>query len=104
MKMLSKIWRWLRRLGIGGAESQIDSFSQLMRLDRDGYKYIEGERSLVLQIDMLRGVPNRLLYSSTIKRWLPPHQDERISEEDRQRIATKIANFLVSQGYSVKVE
>ena len=37
-----------------------------------------------------------------VQRW--HHQDERISEEDRQRIATKIANFLVSQGYSVKVE
>jgi hypothetical protein len=102
--MSSKIWRWLRRAGIGGRESRIDSSSQLMRLDRDGYKYVEGERSLVLQIDMLKGVPNRLLYSSTIKRWLPPHQDERVNEEDRQRIANKIANFLVSQGYSVKIE
>ena len=101
---LSKIWRWLRRAGIGGAESRIDSGSQLIRLGRDEYKYIEGERSLVLQIDMGIGVPNRLLYSSTIKRWLPPHQDETITEEDRQRIASKIANFLVSQGYSVKVE
>ena len=101
--MLSKLWGLLIRLGIG-RETRIDDSSQLIMLGRDEYKYIEGERSLVLQIEMLRGVPNRLLYSSTIKRWLPPHQDERISEEDRQRIATKIANFLVSQGYSVKVE
>jgi len=102
--MLSKTWRWLRRLGIGGRESRIDSGSQLMRLGRDEYKYVEGERSLVLQIDMGRGVPNRLLYSSTIKRWLPPHQNETISEEDRKRIAAKIANFLTGQGYSVKVQ
>ena len=102
--MFSKIWQQLRRAGIGGAKSRIDSTSQLLRLDRDGYKYVEGERSLVLQIDMLRGVPNRLLYSSTIKRWLPPHQDEMITEEDRKRIAAKIANFLTSQGYSVKVQ
>jgi Immunity protein 74 len=102
--VLSKIWRFARRMGIGGRESRIDSSSQLIRLGRDEYRYIEGEHSLILQIDMLKGVPNRLIYSSTIERWLPPHRDEAISEEDRQRIATKIAGFLTSQGFSVKVE
>jgi len=102
--VFSKLWGSLRRLGIGGRESRIDAESQLIRLGRDEYKYIEEEHSLILQIDMGVGVPNRLLYSSTIKRWLPPHQDETISQEDRQRIASKIASFLVSQGYSVKVE
>ena len=101
--MLSRLWRLLIQLGIG-RETRIDGSSQLKALGRDEYKYIEGERSLILQIDMLRGKPNRLLYSSTIKRWLPPYQDEAISEQDRQRIATKIANFLTSQGYSVKVQ
>ncbi len=100
----SRIWQYLRRLGIGGAESRIDDGSHLIRLGRDEYKYIEGAHSLVLQIDMGIGVPNRLLYSSTIECWLPPHQDEKISDEDRQRIANKIGNFLVSQGYSVKIE
>jgi hypothetical protein len=100
--MLSKLWQFFIWLGIG-RETRIDDSSRLIKLGRDEYKYIEGERSLVLQIDMLKG-PNRLLYSSTIKHWLPPHQDEKISEVDRQRIASKIASFLVSQGYSVKVE
>jgi Immunity protein 74 len=101
-EMLSKVWRFLIWLGIG-RETKIDNSSQLIKIGRDEYKYLEGERSLVLQVDMLRG-RNRLLYSSTIERWLPPHQDETISEEVRHRIATKIANFLTSQGYSVKVQ
>jgi hypothetical protein len=101
--MFSRLWRFLIWLGIG-RETRIDDSSELKVLGRDEYKYIEGERSLILQIDLLRGVPNRLLYSSTIERWLPPHQDETISEEDRKRIAAKIANFLTGQGYSVKVQ
>jgi hypothetical protein len=101
--MPSKLWQFLIWLGIG-RETRIDDSSQLIKLGRDEYKYVEGDRSLVLQIDMGIGQPSRLLYSSTIKGWLPPHQDEKISEEDRQRIAGKIAKFLVSQGESVKVE
>src|SRR5262245_35143301 len=100
--MISKIWRLLISSGIGRV-TRIDDSSQLTKLGRDEYKYLEGERSLVLQVDMLRG-RNRLLYSSTIERWLPPHEDETISEEDRRRIAAKIASFLTSQGYSVKVQ
>jgi hypothetical protein len=91
-------------MGIGGRESRIDDHTQLIRLGRDEYRYIEGDRSLILQIDMLKGIPNRLIYSSTIEHWMPPHQNKAISEEDRRRIATKIAGFLTNQGFSVKVE
>jgi hypothetical protein len=91
-------------MGIGGRESRIDDHTQLIKLGRDEYRYIEEGHSRILQIDMLKGVPNRLIYSSTIERWLPPHQDEAISEENRRRIATNIAGFLTSQGFSVKVE
>ena len=95
----SKIWRFLIWLGIG-RETEIDGTNQLFKVGRDEYKYIERGRSLLVQIDMLGG-SRKILYSSTIKQWLPPHQDQRISEEDRRRIANKIAGFLTSQGESV---
>ncbi len=100
----SRIWQFLRRLGIGGEEKQIDATSQLLRLGRDEYKYVEGERCITLQIEMLIGEPKRAIYSSTIRRWHPPHENEEITDEDRHRIATKIANFFASRSISTIVK
>jgi hypothetical protein len=101
---LAKIWQVLKRLGIGGEETQIDATSQLIRLGRDEYKYVEGERSLILQIDMLMREPKRMIYSSTIKRWMPPYQNEEITEADRRRIASKIADFFSRRRISAIVK
>jgi hypothetical protein len=99
----SKFWRFLVWLGVG-QETLIDDVSQLVRVGRDEYKYLEGERSLLVQIDMLRGKPSKMLYSSTIGPWLPPHQDEPVTEADRSRIANKIADFLTRHGESVVIK
>jgi hypothetical protein len=90
-------------LGIG-RESRIDEHSQLIKVGRDEYKYIERDRSLLVQIEMLHGRPSKVIYASTIKRWLWPNEAEVITAEDRKRIVEKIKRFLVSQGESVEVE
>src|SRR5258706_7785603 len=87
----SPFWRFLIWFGIG-RETEIDSTTQLFKEGRDEYKYVEGGRSLLVQIDMLGG-RGKMLYSPTIKRWLPPHQDERISEEDRRESRTRSPIF-----------
>lgn len=99
----SIIWRFLVWLGIG-RKTRIDDDSELFQVGRDEYKYVERDRSLLLQIEMLHGKPSKLIYSSTIKGWLPPHQTDKISEEDRKRIAEKIAQFLTREGESVQVD
>lgn len=101
---LTRVWQALKRLGTGCEETQIDSASQLIRLGRDEYKYVEGERSVVLQTDMLTGKPRRMIYSSTIKRWQPPHQNEEITEKERRRIASKIADFFAHRKISAVVK
>ena len=102
--MFSKIWRFLRQIGIGGQQTKIDDVSQLIRLGRDEYKYVEGDRSVIVFIEMLTGVPNKLIHSDSIDKWLPPHHDEKISEEQRQKIAKKISTFLAGKSYSVKIK
>jgi hemolysin activation/secretion protein len=56
-----------------------------------------------LQIDMLKGNPNRLVYSSTIEQWLPPHDDEAITATQRREIADRIGKFLEQDGYIVEI-
>jgi hypothetical protein len=98
----SIVKRFLVWLGIAG-ETRIDERSQLVRVGRDEYKYSEDGRSLVLQIEMWTG-RSKMIYSSTIKRWLPPHENEQITDLERQRIATKIADFFQRQGISSTVK
>ena len=95
--------QFLLQLGLGGRETRIDSVSQLIRLGRDEYRFVEGDRSVLVFIEMLRGTPNRLIQLSSIEHWLPPHEDQEIGKEEQQRIADKIANFLAGQGYKVEI-
>ena len=88
---------------VGGRKTKIDDSRKLVRLGRDKYQYCEGDHVLVLQIEMLGGKPSRLIYSSTIRRWLPPYEHEEISEIKRANIAETIRDFLESQGHSAAI-
>ena len=83
---------------------KIDDVCSLERLGRDEYKYIEGERALKVQIEMLSGTPKRLIYSRTIKSWLPPHEHETISEEKRTEIIGKICKYFEINDLSYTVK
>lgn len=78
----------------------IDETSSIERLGRDEYKYIEGDHALVLQVEMLVGTPKRVIYSSTIKKWLGPHENEHISEDKKKEIVQKICKYFELNGIS----
>jgi hypothetical protein len=86
-----------------GRELNIDDKRKLIRLGRDEYKYCDGDHALVLQIEMLTGKPDRLLYSSTIKHWLPPHENEPIDSAQRREIAQCISHCLEKAGYTIEI-
>jgi hypothetical protein len=100
--MFQKIRELFDRLT--GRELNIDNKRSLVRLGRDEYKYCDGDHALVLQIEMLTGKPDHLLYSSTIKRWLPPHENEAIGSTQRREIAERISRCLAKAGYTVEIE
>jgi Immunity protein 74 len=87
-----------------GRELNIDDKGRLVRLGRDEYKYCDGDHALVLQIEMLTGEPERILYSSTIKQWLPPHENESIDSTQRREIAERISRCLEKAGYTVEID
>jgi len=74
-----------------GRKLTIDDHRSLVRLGRDESKYCDGDHALVLQIEVLTGKPERLLYSSTIKQWLPPYENEPIDSTQRREIAERIS-------------
>jgi hypothetical protein len=87
-----------------GRELKLDDDRSLMRLGRDEYKYCDGDRELVLQIEMLTGKSERLLYSSTIKKWSPPHENEPLGSTERREIAEWISRCLEKAGYTVEID
>ncbi len=100
--MLQRI-RSFFKAAVGGKVT-IDDGGRLVRLGRDEYKYCEGDHALVLQIEMLTGKPDLLLYSSTIKRWLPPHEHEAIDSTRRREIAQWVARCLEESGHAVEID
>jgi hypothetical protein len=82
---------------------KIDELRRVYPIGRDEFRYFEGDRSLDLQIDLLKGKPDRLLYPETIVQWRPPHQNEPIDAEKRAEIARTIAQFLNDTGESTEI-
>lgn len=87
-----------------GATRTIDGTCSMERLGRDEYKYVEGDHSLTLQVEMLSGSPRRVIYSRTIKNWLPPYENERITEQKRKEILEKVSKYFDMNGISYTVE
>jgi hypothetical protein len=95
---ISKLFRKFR------TKRNIDSISSMERLGRDEYKYIEGDRALRVQIEMLSGSPKRVIYSRTIKNWMPPHDNEIITDDKRKEIVAKICKYFEMNDISYTVK
>lgn len=95
---ISKLFRKFRTV------RNIDNISSMERLGRDEYKYIEGDRALRVQIEMLSGTPKRIIYSSTVNNWMPPHDNEIITEEKRKEIVAKICKYFEINNISYTVK
>ena len=82
---------------------KIDEHCSLQMVGRDEYKYWEGEKSMLIGIDMLTREPQKAISPSAIRRWLPPHENEEITEEKRQEILAEICQLFESQGVSYEI-
>jgi len=57
-----------------------------------------------LQVEMLSGNPRRVIYSRTIKKWLPPHDNEAISNEKKEEILKRICKYFEINHISYTVQ
>jgi immunity protein 74 of polymorphic toxin system len=59
---------------------------------------------LKVQIEMLSGTTKRVIYSRTIKNWIPPYEQEIITEEKKKEIVRKICKYFEMNKISYTVE
>lgn len=99
-KLKERLFAWLDRC----ATVKLDDTSSLQRWDRDLWKYIEGDHEMMIDFPLQsKGHPLYLLYRASLDVWLPPHDEETISEADKQRILDKVCGFLNARRYDYEV-
>jgi len=69
---------------------------------RGGLTYIEGEKALSLDSEFLVGEPDGLIiWMQNARHWDPPHEREALSEADRERIKSRIAQHRKCAGIGI---
>ncbi len=80
--------RLLERVRTG--EVARDGRRRLCMEGRDVFKYSDGDRSVFVQAEVLGAPVNRVVYAGVLTHWLPPHETEAISAEQRSQIVTMV--------------
>lgn len=100
--MTTAIQNFFRRLG--GNRRYRNGNIRIERLGRDEYKYIGVDRSIKVYVELQAGNPDVIIYTESIRQWLPPHEQENVTEEDKLKVVQGMCQFFTYYGetYAVK--
>ena len=84
--------------------TRIDNETVLLPIDKDTFKFVEGERSVLINVERLAGDPSMVIYAGLLKQWSSPHEQQDITAEDKDRILNKICYFFDQRGWSYEVD
>jgi Immunity protein 74 len=72
-------------------------------LGRTGLRYTEEGRTMFIDSEAL-ATPNAMaLYRGSIRAWDPPHENDLLSDKDRNGIIDKIRRAFASRGWTLEV-
>jgi len=66
-------------------------------------RYVEGDRSMFVDSEVLAKPGAMALWGETIRRWDPPYDAEMVGPVERSRIIDNIRLAFESQGYELQV-
>ena len=72
-------------------------------LGMTGLRYVEGDKQLFVDSEVLAGPSGMGVYKSRIKRWDSPHETDVITDSDRDRIIENIRKAFRFQGFEIDV-
>jgi hypothetical protein len=73
-------------------------------LGRTGLRYIEQNKSMKVDSEVLAGPSGLVLYTDSIKRWDAPHEKEPVNEKMKQRITENIREAFRFRGLEIQVQ
>jgi len=91
--MFDKVKNFLHTF-IHATGNQIDEVTTMNPTSRDDFLFTENHRSTQIYAELLTGNPDRLIDGSSIMKWLPPHENEPLTQEDRERILQKVSLYF----------
>ena len=68
-----------------------------------GMRYTEQGRSIFVDSEVLATPGAMAVYRNSIRRWDPPHEDQVVNEEERERVIDNIRHAIAFNGYTVEV-
>ena len=80
-----------------------DSGYRVEVLGRTGLRYTEGDRTMVIDSEILASVAGMSLWQSSIERWEAPNNSVPIDEGERQRVVENIRAAFEAKGYELDV-
>jgi len=72
-------------------------------LGRTGLRYRESDKSMFIDSEVLLGPSGMVVYKNSIRKWDPPHQEEAVSNESRERIVNNVRSAFLFKGYEIAV-
>jgi hypothetical protein len=72
-------------------------------LGRTGLTYREPGREMFVDSEVLAGSAGMVVYRDTISCWKPPHENETITDSERERVLQKIREAFRFQGFEIEV-
>jgi len=72
-------------------------------LGRTGLCYREDGRQMFIDSEVLVGPSGMAVYSDTINKWDPPHNNLPVSDHDHERILKNIRDAFRFQGFEIDV-
>ena len=95
-KRLPRVLWWLRPNTF-----QADDASALVLIDRFQLRYLEGDRSMLVEQDLQDDPHLVAIERASMRAWEPPHDGESVSEEKRDQIIENMRRALATRGYSL---
>jgi hypothetical protein len=80
-----------------------DSGYRVEILGRNWLRYTEGDRTMVIDSEILDSVAGMSLWQSSIERWEPPNNSVLIDDGERRRIVENIRAAFEAKGYELDV-
>ena len=75
-------------------KNQVDDSTRINSVGRDEFRYTEDDHVLLFNAELMMDQPSRLIYASSIKGWLPPHDAEPISKARKEEILRKVCIYF----------
>lgn len=99
---MSKLGKFIE-IFIHSTANQIDDVTSMLQTSRGTWLFREGERSTIIGVEMLVEHPWLVIDTASIDKWLPPHNQEAMSQQQKAHIVAKVCKYFDDRGESYTV-